>query len=189
VHLKATASVQYTLEFDHLGFWSDNFQTLPETKIHVADVCSCAVTLSPSLGADPLGCIIPYNSRKGMERKQSNNLSTYAIVPTHKSHNRSVPLRATFQRILRTGKLHLHLTYLRRWYKTRADAICTGPRSKEVKKREERRRNIQSNTVLHISTSGMSGIRPSNLVLVTRTKYRSLSKLDTIISVKSPIIV
>jgi len=37
--------------------------------------CSCAITLSPSLGADPLCCIDLYKSRK--KRKQSNNHSLH----------------------------------------------------------------------------------------------------------------
>jgi len=45
-----------------------------------------------------------------MERKRSNNRSTYAIIRTHKSHDRSVPRRVTFRWIWRTGKIHLHLT-------------------------------------------------------------------------------
>jgi len=61
-------------------------RVLPGTG-HVT--CSRAITLSPSLGAEPLGCIIPYKSRK--ESKQSNNRSMYANVGTHKSHNESVP--------------------------------------------------------------------------------------------------
>jgi len=50
---------------------------------------------------------------------------------------------AAFRRIRRTGKLHLQ------WYvvKTHADAICTGPRSKEeIKSREEKETEEQKET-------------------------------------------
>jgi len=62
--------------------------------------------------------------------------------------------------------------------KTRAKAICTGLKfNEEQKSREEKwqeRRNNQCATVLHMSTAGMSGIQPSNHVLVTPTKWRTL---------------
>jgi len=95
--------------------------------------CSRAITLSPSLGADLLGCIIPYKSRKGKERKQSNNLSTYAIVQTHKSHNRSVPY-GSYSADPAHRETPPPLDLSPEVVKTRADAICTVPRSKEVKK-------------------------------------------------------
>jgi hypothetical protein len=53
--------------------------------------------------------------RKEMEQKQSNDCSMYAIVRTHKSHNRSAPLKATFHVIRYTGKLHLRLTEIEMW--------------------------------------------------------------------------
>jgi len=56
---------------------------------------------------------------------------------------------ATFRRIRRTGKLHFHYQVV----KTRADAICTGPRSKEEKKRRQKQENIQKWSHLHILTS------------------------------------
>jgi hypothetical protein len=90
--------------------------------------------------------------RKEMESKQSNNRSTYAIVRTHKSHNRSVPLRVTFRWIWRTGKLHLPLTGSGGG-KTRADAIYTGPRSKEEKKRRREERNKKTSKSDPVSIS------------------------------------
>jgi hypothetical protein len=49
---------------------------------------------------------------------------------------------ATYRRIRRTGKIHLHWTDSEGG-ETHADAICTGPRSKEEKKRREKQENIQ----------------------------------------------
>ena len=46
---------------------------------------------------------------------------------------------ATFWWIRRTGRLHIHWLVV----KTRADAISTGPRSKEEKKRREKQESIQ----------------------------------------------
>jgi len=54
--------------------------------------CSRAVTLSLSLGADLLGCQSQYKRKDGKGNKECNNHPTYAIVRTHKSHNRSVQL-------------------------------------------------------------------------------------------------
>jgi len=74
-----------------------------------------AVTLSPSLGADLLGCINRTRERKGNQRKALNNHATYVLVQTQKSRYRLVAFRVTFRRIRRTGKLHLPLTEIRRW--------------------------------------------------------------------------
>ena len=126
------------------------------------------------------------------ETTQSNNRSTYANVRTDKSQSWALPYGWTSTDPAH-GETPPPLGMSPEVVKTHADTFCTGPRSKEVrskgKRRQRERRNIQSYTVLHISTSGMSGIRPSNLALVTRSKCRSLSELYTVISVKSPIIV
>jgi hypothetical protein len=71
-----------------------------------------AVTLSPSFGADLLGCI---NCIGEKERKGLNNHAAYVLVQTHKSPYWSVTLRVIFRRFRRTGKLHLPLTEIRRW--------------------------------------------------------------------------
>jgi hypothetical protein len=44
---------------------------------------------------------------RGKETKQSNKRSAYVLVQSNKSRYRSVPHKATFRRIRRTGKLHL----------------------------------------------------------------------------------
>jgi len=95
-----------------------------------------AVTLSSSLSADLLGCINRTREKERKGKEALYNHATYVLVRNHKSRYRSVALRATFQRIRRTGKLHLQWQVV----KTHADAICTGPRSKEEKKREEKRK-------------------------------------------------
>jgi hypothetical protein len=71
-----------------------------------------AVTLSPSFGADLLGCIHCIGEK---EWKGLTNHAAYVLGQTHKSPYRSVPLRVIFRRFRRTGKLHLPLTEIRRW--------------------------------------------------------------------------
>jgi len=102
-----------------------------------------------------------------------------------------VGFRATFWQIWRTGILHLHLNYLKEVVETSAGDICTGQRSKDMRSKNKRRerRNIESDTILHISTSRMSSIQLSNLALGACMNSRSLSEFDNVISVKSPIIV
>jgi len=119
--------------------------------------------------------------------KQSKTGSTYANVRTCKSQNWLEPYGSHLADPAH-GETPPPLDISPEVVKTRADAICTGPRSKDVTSKGKRRegRDIPSDTVLHITNSGMSGIRPSNLPLVTRTKSRSLSELDTLISVQIP---
>jgi len=98
-----------------------------------------AVTLSLSLGADLLGCITVQEKRKGKERKDYTFLPrtySYEIISAATDWYSSM---ATFRRIRCTGKLHLHWLVV----KTHADAICTGPWSKEEKKRREKQETIQ----------------------------------------------
>jgi len=149
---------------------------------------SNTITLSPSLRADPLGCLNLYMCTN--EWNKSNNRSTYAKVQTHESHNGSVPYGCHLADPVHRETLS-PLELSPEVVKTRADYICTGPRSNEVRSNGKRSEgwHIQSDTILHIATSGMYGIRPSNLALVTCTKCRSLSESDTVISVQSPIIV
>ena len=80
---------------------------------------------------------------QGKERKQSNKRSAYVLVRSNKSRYRSVPHRATFRRIRRTGKLHLQWQVV----KTRADAICTGPRSKKRRREEINKKTSKSDPV------------------------------------------
>jgi hypothetical protein len=67
-----------------------------------------AVTLSPSLGADLLGCITIQETRKGKRRKYCAFLPrtySYEIISPATDWYSSM---ATFRRIRRTGKLHIH---------------------------------------------------------------------------------
>jgi len=79
--------------------------------------CSCAVTSSPCLGADLLGCIIPYKSRKGKKQKESNQImvprtqSYEPISPTTDQYRSGWP----FGRSSAWGKLHHHLTGIKKW--------------------------------------------------------------------------
>jgi len=74
--------------------------TLPQSRV--------AVTLSPSSGADLLGCIPVLEKRKGQGRKHRAFLPrtySYEIISPATDWSSSM---ATFQRIRRTGKLHFH---------------------------------------------------------------------------------
>jgi hypothetical protein len=108
-----------------------------------------------------------------MERKQSNNHSTYAIVRTHKSHNRSFPCRVTFRWIWRMGKIYLHLTdseggknpWRRHLYWA------------EIQRNAEEKRNKKhpSDPVLHISASEPILHQPS-IPVAGISQRRSLSE-------------
>jgi len=86
---------------------------------------------------------------------------------------------ATFPWIWRTGKLHLHWQMV----KTRADDICTGPRSKEEMKRREEKRRKQRNKrkrhncfhILRSATSELILPRPS-IPIACISQCRSLSE-------------
>jgi hypothetical protein len=96
-----------------------------------------AVTLSPSLGADLLGCI---NRIREKERKALNNHAAYVLVQTQKSRYRLAPY-GSFSVDPAHGETPPPLGCDPEVVKTRADAICTGPRSNEViKYGEEKRR-------------------------------------------------
>jgi len=108
-----------------------------------------------------------------MERKQSNNRSTYATVRTHKSHNRSVPRRVTFRWIWRTGKLHLHLTDSEGGKNPCRRHLYWA----EIQRRAEEKRNKKhpSDPVLHISASEPILHRPS-IPVARMSQRRSLSE-------------
>jgi len=99
-----------------------------------------AVTLSPSVGSDLLGCINRTREKERQGKEALYNHAAYVLVRNHKSHYRSVPLRAIFRRIRRTGKLHLQWQVV----KTHADTICTGPKSNKKRRREEERKKKTS---------------------------------------------
>jgi hypothetical protein len=85
---------------------------------------------------------------RGKERQQSNKHSAYVLLRCNKSCYRSVPHRATVWRIQHPGKLHFSSQVV----KTQANAICTWPRSNEVKKRREKQETSKIDPVLNIST-------------------------------------
>ena len=144
-------------------------------------------------------CIVPLcscrppalyiSTRVEKKRKQSHNNSTYAIIRSHESHNYAVPYGSHLADLLHTEPSPSYPVSME-VVELCAHAMWTGPRSKEATKWKEgtKRQNIQSNTVLYISTSGMFDITPSNLILFAYNKRRALSEFDTVISVKSPII-
>jgi hypothetical protein len=91
-----------------------------------------AVTVSPSLGSDLLGCIYRTREQETEGKVSLSNHATYVLVRNDKCCYRSVPLRATIQRIRRMGKLHLQWQVVT----TQANAICTGQRSQDQKTRQ-----------------------------------------------------
>jgi len=100
---------------------------------------TCRRYIIPLFRRRPPGLHKPYK-RKGKERETKNEtiiLHTQSYEPISPTTDRYSSM-ATFRRIRRTGKLHIHWLVV----KTRADAICTGPKSKEEKKRREKHENI-----------------------------------------------
>jgi len=100
---------------------------------------TCRRYIIPLFRRRPPGLHKPYK-RKGKERESMNEtiiLLTQSYEPITPTTDRYSSM-ATFLRIRCTGKLHLHWLVV----KTHADAICTGPRSKEEKKRREKQENI-----------------------------------------------
>jgi len=69
-----------------------------------------AVTLSPSLGADLLGCIHRTREMETKGKEALYNHAAYVLVRNHKFRDRLAALRVTSRWIWRPGKLHLHLT-------------------------------------------------------------------------------
>jgi len=116
--------------------------------------CSHAVTLSPALGADLLGCITPYKSRNGKKWKESNQTTvpgtqSYELIsPTTDQYRAGWPFSESGARGKSTSS---RLTW--KVVKTHADAICTGLISKEEKKRRQIQEIIQTWSHLDISTS------------------------------------
>ena len=77
---------------------------------------TCHHYIIPLFRRRPPGLHKAYKRQGKIKGKEAlNNPAAYVLVLTHKSHNRSVPLRVTFRRIRRMGKLHLHLAAIRRW--------------------------------------------------------------------------
>jgi len=73
-----------------------------------------AVTLSPSLGADLLGCQSQYITDE-MERETKNETITQgkeSYETTGRTTDQFCSM-ATFRRVMRTGKLHLHWSVLK----------------------------------------------------------------------------
>jgi hypothetical protein len=79
---------------------------------------TCCRYIIPHFTHRPPGLHKPYKTKGKKKGKDAlNNPAAYVLVRTHKSHNRSVPLRVTFRRMRRTGTLHLHLAVIQRWSK------------------------------------------------------------------------
>jgi len=116
-----------------------------------------AVTLSPSLGADLLGCRSQYKRKEWKGMKGSNQTTVWRtqsyerISPTTDRYSSM----ATFRQIWCTGKLHLHWQVV----KTHADAICTGPKSNK-KRRGEKRREGNNGTKGNGWTASISSAPP-----------------------------
>jgi len=107
---------------------------LPGLGLHLT------ITLSPSFGVDPLGCQSQYKIREAKRNKNQTIIlrtQSYEPVSPITNHYSSI---VTYWQIRHMGKLHLHWQMV----KTRADAICTRPRSKEkIKWREEKKSKEQ----------------------------------------------
>jgi len=87
-----------------------------------------AITVSLSLGADLMGCI---NRTREKDRKALNNHAANVLVQTQKSHYRLAP-DSSLSVDPAHGKTPPPLGCDLEVVKTRADTICTGPRSKEA---------------------------------------------------------
>jgi len=101
-----------------------------------------AVTLSPSLGADLLGCINRTREKERQEALYSH--AAYVLVPTQKSRYRLAPY-GSLSVDPAHGETPPPLGCDPEVVKTRADAICTGPRYNEVMKYEEEKRREERN--------------------------------------------
>jgi hypothetical protein len=95
------------------------------------DFPRAAVTLSPSLGADLQGCINRTREKEMIGKKALINHAAYVLVQNHKSRYRLGPYG-----ILSVDPAHGEtpppLGCHPEVVKTRADAICTRPRSNTV---------------------------------------------------------
>jgi len=97
---------------------------------------TCHRYIIPLLRRRPPGLHEPYK-RKGKERETKNEtiiLRTQSYEPISPTTDRYSSM-AIFRLIRHTGKLYLHWLVV----KTHADAICTGPWSKEEKKRRNKK--------------------------------------------------
>ena len=108
-----------------------------------------AVTLSPSLGADLLGCI---NCRREKERKGKEALyipAAYVLIRNHKSRYRLVQLNGDVSADPAYGETPPPLGCDPEVVTTHADAICTGPRSEKRTREERNKKTSKSDPVLH----------------------------------------
>jgi hypothetical protein len=124
------------------------------------------------------------SSRTRVEKKrtQSNNRSKYANVRTHEYHNRSVSYGSHSSDPAHRETLP-PLDLSQELVRTPADAICTGPRSKEVNKLREEKEGTSKVTPSSISPlpESPASHHPSSsplsiLALVACPKHRSSSE-------------
>jgi len=98
-------------------------------------------------------------------------MDLYKIIRNSTDENSSM---AIFRCILCTGILHLHCQLV----KTHSDAICTGQRPNEKRKREERnKKTSKSGPVLHVSTTELNPCSMDHTLQSLVSRRRSLLDL------------
>jgi len=117
---------------------------------------TCRHYIIPLFRRRPPGLHKPYKRKERKGKHTLNNYATYVLVRIHKSRYRLVPLRATFRRIRRRGKIHLHLTYTKGGKNPcrRHLYLAEIQWSNEVWRREEKRTNRRKECSINHFFSG-----------------------------------
>jgi len=138
---------------------------------------TCRRYIIPLFRRRPPGLHKPY---KREERKALNNHATYVLVQTQTSHYRLVPCSSLLADPAH-GETPPPLDCHPEVVKTCADAICTGPRSNEVMKYEEKRREERRNRRKECPIDYFPPV-PSSKTLLTHFHRSRASDLNSSLS-------